>query len=165
MARLASAILAALAAIAAVYVVVWPRYDCNLQKAQLERLTNQAYNAGSNFRSAQLARSSLEMTDRCLRSGADIDLLMIRAANLRLLDRKDEAADAYRAALRLDQRPEIYFNLGFVELERGRREVARDAFITAVAFNPLLLDEVPTGDMQKTVAAAIKPYWNVSGER
>lgn len=111
-------------------------YRCNQEKKRIELFTRRAVEGGlpAVFVSRQ-ARANMEFADRCLRvAPTDVDLLMEKAASLRLLGRYDDAAQAYRRALLIDQRPEIYFNLGEVNVQAGKNSEAIEAFLVAARF-------------------------------
>jgi tetratricopeptide (TPR) repeat protein len=75
---------------------------------------------------------------------------MLLGANLRILGRYEEAVRALEEALLLAERPEIYAQLGELEIERGHIEAARRAVLRASTFNlmyvytvdPPLRDEI-----------------------
>ena len=116
-------------------------YFCNRIKKSTEMQTLLAFDLPDGQAAAIRARRNLEALSRCTASG-DIDLYMLRAANYRLLGRTAEAAAQYSMALRYDERPEIYFNLGITQLQMGRRGDAVRSFTTAVRFNPYIIGEI-----------------------
>ena len=65
----------------------------------------------------------------------DIDYLMMRAANDRVLGNYEEARATYQEALRYDRRPELYYELGTTDLQLGRRDEGLDALYQAVLFS------------------------------
>lgn len=70
--------------------------------------------------------------------------LPLAEGSLHLLARHPEAAaGAYEDALALEPRPEIWLNLGRVQLAGGDREAARESFRRALVLAPHLSDEVP----------------------
>ncbi|HEV7765230.1 MAG TPA: O-antigen ligase family protein [Thermoanaerobaculia bacterium] len=74
-------------------------------------------------------------------------------ANCEMLELWQEAADIYTRALVIDQRPELYLYRGLAMLHLGDIEHARADMITAVRFNPIILDQI-TGELRTSVAAA-----------
>jgi tetratricopeptide (TPR) repeat protein len=74
---------------------------------------------------------------------ADSRLILARGSQFLLLGRPEAAATAYREALAVEPRPEIYLNLGRALAAAGDREAARRAFADAVALDPFLREEVP----------------------
>jgi tetratricopeptide (TPR) repeat protein len=104
-------------------------------------------------RAVPLARANLADLDRVARSRRlDPAWYMFYGANCEILDRWQDAADAYTRALAIDQRPELYFSRGLVMLHLGRIDQAAQDMITAVRFNPFLLDQIG-GDLRARVAA------------
>jgi hypothetical protein len=102
-------------------------YLCNQVSRSIKESTllgwNDAERAPENWRVVVEARRRLGRLQPCLDPCcATVELHMIAAANFRLLQRNGQAANEYRAALQYDQRPEIYFNLGLVEVADGQRE-------------------------------------------
>jgi hypothetical protein len=123
-------------AIDAVVVFCYRPYVCNLTTLGLKVQTEQAWNladaAGDDWRIAFQARRRLDIAEDCLRpTTASVELLMVTAANARLAKRNQEAIDNYRAALRIDHRPEIYFNLGLAEIDNGQREQGIEDLVVA----------------------------------
>ena len=74
---------------------------------------------------------------------ADSRLALARGSQFLLLGRPRDAADAYREALAVEARPEIYLNLGRALAAAGDRAAAEESFQRAVSLSPWLLPEVP----------------------
>jgi tetratricopeptide (TPR) repeat protein len=94
---------------------------------------------------------------RLLREAARLDPNDVRipvalAGQYMLLGRYDTAVDAYREALALEARPEVYLNLGNALFASGHSEPAREAYRKAVDLAPRLRALVP-GPMR----AGLKP--------
>lgn len=106
------------------------------------------------WRAAPIARANLSDLERIASSHRlDPEWYLLYGANCELLERWQEAADAYTRALAIDQRPEIYFNRGMVMLHLGRTEAAAADLITAVRFNPNFVYQID-GELRARVAAA-----------
>lgn len=104
-------------------------------------------------RAVPLARANLADLDRVARSRRlDPAWYMFYGANCEILERWQDAADVYTRALAIDQRPELYFSRGLVMLHLGRIDQAAQDMITAVRFNPFLIDEIG-GELRARVAA------------
>ena len=104
-------------------------------------------------RAVPLARANLADLDRVARSRRlDPAWYMFYGANCEILERWQDAANAYTRALAIDQRPEIYFSRGLVMLHLGRIDRAAEDMITAVKFNPFLIDQIG-GELRARVAA------------
>ena len=100
-----------------------------------------------SWRVPVLARQSVVRINDCLGPcTVNPNLLMLYAANLRVLGQHESAIEAYQRALKLDRRPEIYFNLGMTELALGRQEAAIRDFVKAgrsgYLFNDIEIDLV-----------------------
>jgi hypothetical protein len=105
------------------------------------------------FRAMPLARMNLADLDRVARSRRlDPAWYVFYGANCELLERWEDAADAYTSALTIDQRPEIYFSRGLVMLHFGRIDEAVADMVRAVRFNPFLIDQI-SGELRDRVAA------------
>jgi hypothetical protein len=102
-------------------------------------------------RSAESALSGCE----CL-AGTDFKFMYVHGTALRYLGDPTRAADAYRRALTIDRRPEIYLALGFAELEALDRPGAIDSFAMAGAFAPAQLERIPYDDVRSEVEARIQ---------
>jgi putative inorganic carbon (HCO3(-)) transporter len=103
---------------------------------------------------APLAHANLADFARIARSHRlDPQWYMLYGANCELLERWPEAADSYTRALTIDQRPEIYFSRGLVLLHLGQVDRATADMVTAVRFNPFLIDGID-GDLRARVASA-----------
>ncbi|HEU4888290.1 MAG TPA: hypothetical protein VFV49_10410 [Thermoanaerobaculia bacterium] len=106
-----------------------------------------------SFRAMSLARLNLADLDRVARSRRlDPAWYMFYGANCEILDRWQDAANAYTRALAIDQRPEIYFSRGLVRLHLGQIDQAAADMIRAVRFNPFFIDQL-SGDLRARVAA------------
>jgi hypothetical protein len=119
-------------------------FRANVEKREIQELTRPLLASSSPRLSiAPVARRNAE---RALYWGErvpeDAGLHTLASANLILLNRHSEAAQVAERALRYDQRPEIYFNLGLARLASGDRPAALAAFQSAVRFIPSLLSEI-----------------------
>ena len=64
-----------------------------------------------------------------------------------------EAIDIYTRALRVDQRPEIYFDRGLARQRLGETDAAVADMATAARFNPFLVEQLD-GELRPRVTAA-----------
>lgn len=112
-------------------------YSMNIVKKTVERRTLPAFDQAGSASAAIVARTNLEMIARaggdCSR---DIDVCMEVAANERILGHDDRAIAAYQAALKLDRRPEIFYDLAITQLTTGDREHAIENLALAIRFYP-----------------------------
>jgi tetratricopeptide (TPR) repeat protein len=124
----------------------------NLVMREVEERMNIAQSVDP-VRAVPLARANLADLDRVARSRRlDPGWYMFYGANCEILERWQDAADVYTRALAIDQRPELYFSRGLVMLHLGRIDLAAEDMITAVRFNPFLLDQIG-GELRARVAA------------
>jgi O-antigen ligase len=94
-------------------------------------------NAGLLWRHVRL----LEDAERLDGSNAAIPLA--KGSQYRLLRRPQEAQEAYRRALALEPRPEIWLNLGAAQVAAEDKEAARESFLKAVKLDPRMRSQVP----------------------
>ncbi len=105
-------------------------------------------------RAVILARENLRDLDRIAPARRlQASWYMLYGGNCTILERWGAAVDVYTRALRIDQRPEIYFNRALNRLRLGQIDAAAADMATAVRFNPFLLDNLE-GDLRARVAAA-----------
>jgi len=106
-----------------------------------------------SFRAVSLARLNLGDLDRVARSRRlDPAWYLFYGANCEILERWQDASNAYTRALAIDQRPELYFNRGLVMLRLGRIDQATADMTRAVRFNPFFIDQI-SGELRARVAA------------
>jgi tetratricopeptide (TPR) repeat protein len=74
---------------------------------------------------------------------ADSRILLALGGQYLLLGRPEEAIEAYRVALAVEPRPEIYLNLGRAQAILGDREAARESFRRAALLDRRLLPAIP----------------------
>ena len=155
LARIILAILIGLGFAAATRAFVIIPLHCLLVVKRTEDRTREAIAARPGFREV-LARENIRALRRCEgRYSPDIHLYMLLGANHQLAEEWEQAAAAYESALRIDRRPEIYINIGMTRLHLNQEVAAIDAFVTACAFAPQMLDEVPEGDVRDRVVKEI----------
>lgn len=129
----------------------WP-YRCNrlMKPAQARALG--ALDSRNRVRAALIARDNAVRVDACIHHVPSmLNLYMIAALNRRVVGQYEEAIALYERALTYDRRPEIYFQLGIVQLEAGRREDARRSLDRAVQFDPTILEEIPDDEMRSSL--------------
>ena len=146
------------AALGAMMVRVFiPRISCNLAKGRINRSVRGFSRIGDDYRRTALARAHLEECQRCLKYfPEDHQLYTLYGTNLRFLGRLDEALVAFQQALALTERPEIYAQIGEIEMERGNIEAARAAVTKAAKFHMLYLmvvDEPLRSEINAVVTA------------
>jgi tetratricopeptide (TPR) repeat protein len=135
-------VLPLLAAAGALYAFVVVPWRCEHQKLESEIFIERfdVIQQPSPNRVVQLRKISAGI-DRCLEHiPNDVSLRMDAAACALMLGNTDEAIEHYRAALKLDQRPEIYLNLGTALYNSGRRQEAVVAFARLYAFATFMVN-------------------------
>ena len=150
--RAAAVVLAAFG----VYCLCILPYRGTVVEAAVQRRSERA-DVADQQHAVILARQNLNDLDR-VAAGRRLaaSWYMLYAGNLTLLDRWPEAIDIYTQALRIDQRPEIYFNRGLAHLHHGEHAAAVADLVTAARFDPFVTDQLG-GELQKQVRAAAGP--------
>jgi tetratricopeptide (TPR) repeat protein len=140
-ALLALLLVAALMAVIAKAMV--PRLQCNLAKGRMNREVRRFSGSGDEYERITQARANVEVCRHFLTIfPEDHQLHMLLAANLRILGNLDEAVESFQHALALTQRPEIYAQIGELEIERGNIEAARAALTKAATFHMFYVEAV-----------------------
>jgi hypothetical protein len=95
-------------------------------------------------------------------SPPDVSIPMTRAAAAEVDGDRPTAIAEYQNALRLDRRPEIFFQLGLLQHETGNDNDGMNNLVRACAFNPALAD-IPDDalrlETQRRVRAAYGEDW------
>lgn len=128
-------------------------------EARVTRALQQLNDAADRSVAAQLAaarfaESSLSGCE-CV-AGSDFKFMYVRGTAFRYLGDPTRAVDAYRRALTIDRRPELYLALGFAQLEALDRPAAIDSFAAAGAFAPAQLERILYDDVRSEVEARIQ---------
>jgi tetratricopeptide (TPR) repeat protein len=146
--------------VAAFYAFCVMPYRCNLVKSAQTVAIERVYQNGPGPSARMAARGSLAALQPCtFPTCRDVGSDMLIAAAYRLLGRNDEAIRAYRHALTLDRRPEIYANLAVVELAAGDRNAARADFMRASLFNPWMIRTIEDGVMRQEIRDRLIALW------
>lgn len=143
------------AAIGIQYLCVAP-YAGNRTLHRVDQRTHAAVIDPNDQRAAIFARASIGQLMRIAHVRKDevtYDLLF--AANDRILNRPDDALAHYDAALLADHRPEIYFERGLVLMGLGRKRDAIASLVTALRFDPNLVDSLDS-PIREEVAAELQ---------
>jgi tetratricopeptide (TPR) repeat protein len=147
----------ALAAAKAIAVMCWAPYRCDIVKYDAQRMLFSIYDMPRTFRIITLTRSRIPPLQECLQvSPTDADMYMTVAALHRIMGRFDDAMEMYRSALRFEQRPELYLNLGLMQLESGDREQAMPNLTKACLFNVDFINEIPNLDDRRAVLMMVQ---------
>lgn len=120
-------------------------WRCNNVIRQVNNATVAMFERSDSLVVKVRTRSNITRLVQCLDcpSSARVDVLMGLAAAYRILNEPRSAIDAYRAALRLDCRPELYLNVATVEYEVGDRKAAIRHFAMSMALASFLIDYAP----------------------
>ena len=149
------------AALAAVLLTVGYRtvvvpYRCNTLTPGLRRSTLAIFDTPSDRRE-ETARKNMARVVPCMEAMPYyVDLYMVLAANQRVLNRMEDAAATYTRALAYDRRPEIYYNLGHVQMELGQRDEGVANLYRAVLFDRAILPEIPFPDVRTELEARLQ---------
>jgi tetratricopeptide (TPR) repeat protein len=156
--RAAAFIAIAFCASFALYAWVVRPYRCNISSKRTARRLDVAVSLPSgSLRIASMARLNIEELEPCVSAiPSNIAADMVLAGSYRTIGDRQKALDVYGSALRYDRRPEIYFDLGEVQLELGDRKSGMQNLITACLYDHAYLDEI--AKEQPEVTAAIRAY-------
>ncbi len=128
--------------------LVW-QVQTGLERMEASRLLYQAEGLSMELIAVgQAPRAFLRQNLRNLRRAAELDPLeaaipLALGSQFLLLRSPQAAADAYRQALVIEPRPEIYLNLGKAQHMAGHSEEARQNFERAVGLDWHFEAEVP----------------------
>lgn len=86
----------------------------------------------------------------------DARIFLTRGGASEVLGQPRLAIADYRRALAIDHRPELYFNLGLAQLDALDREGAIDSLVTACAFDPARLAEIPYDEIRDETRRRIR---------
>jgi len=130
----------------------WLPLACSREVAFYKAATVAAASAPSTPAGIAQARRNLAgllaLERRC---PPDVDLSMMAGANAMVLGRSELAVAAYRRALAVEGRPEVYLTLGLAQLAAQRKAEAIDSLTLAARFNPYILNRLP-----EPVATAVR---------
>ena len=141
-ARIGLSLLIVAAAAAAAHRTVAVQYRCNAVLKRVEERTL-ATGGADAFRSSLLTRLNLDELERCRADAPwDVQFPMFMAGNYWVRGDLEAARETYRQSLQVDRRPEIYRNLGLIELELNDPR-ARNDLETACILSPNLIWEIP----------------------
>ena len=135
---------AAVALVALALAGQWVRTDRRLEAARILRQVEQISVAVAGRVPPTLYWANLKLLERARRlDPADSRIPLAAGGQYLLLGRTGEAIEAYREALAVAPRAEIYLNLGRAQAIAGDVEAARESFRRAVLLDRRLLPAVP----------------------
>jgi tetratricopeptide (TPR) repeat protein len=138
-------------AIAAIDYAAYQPWRCSVMRRSLEPATLRLW---EQHRPIVLAtvRHNAELARGCIRiTPYDPGPYMLAAANDRMAGDYLSAMTMYERALRFDRRPELYFDLGLMQLELGKVADAEESFVQAAFFDPYTILEIPPEDVRNRV--------------
>jgi len=140
-----------------VYGLAWKPLRCNITKERVQSDALRMWNRPDAPQVATKARDAIVEMERCIVAcPTDIDMYMTRALNDRLIGRFEHAEDMYREALKYDRRPELFFNLGIVQLEMKQRQAAIITLTKACSFEIRFADAIPDLSVREEVVSAVQ---------
>jgi tetratricopeptide (TPR) repeat protein len=106
---------------------------------------------------ARRAESYLQGCDCFERT--DFKIAYARGIAYRYRGDMQAAITAFRRALAVDRRPEIYLALGLTQLDAMDRPGAIESFVAAGSFAPARLAEIPYGDIRSEAERRIRAMY------
>lgn len=144
------------AAVWAVYRLSWLPYQCEVAQKRTEAAVIAITGMVATPRVVEVARNSMDRMQRCIEiCPADVGLYMALAANQQVMGLLPAAANTYITALRYDRRPEIYLNLGRVQLQLNAQDEAVRNLTKACLFNINYINEISDSDIRNAVLNAV----------
>ena len=117
-------------------------YSCNVRVKRASSRVEMAFDMiGKSLRATELGRQAIDELEPCVRSNpGDVGAQMAFAAACRVVGQNQRAVEAYETALRYDNRPELYFNLGETQLAAGDTQAGVRNLTQACIYNPEYLN-------------------------
>ncbi len=135
----------------AVFRYAWEPVHCNAVVSQVEADTIAAEQLTDPY--AQMRRGQHNLARiAALHCATEVRVPVLLAANEELMERFEDAAGHYDEALRMEQRPEIYFALGNVQVRLGRIDEAVESYARAVRLHEPLIYEIPSEEVRRRTA-------------
>jgi hypothetical protein len=155
--RKAAAALILVAGALSIYRVCVVPYICSQTERQVEIRTETAARFAATRGGRELAERNLARLQECFEGDTtNVNLYMLAAANQRVLGHDHDAALLYQQALRYDQRPEIYLNLGVVQAATKDPEGAVRSLVMAGNFSGKeILIDAPDGPTREEAYAIV----------
>lgn len=152
--RLAPPLALIAGAFALYYLCVRPLHCLRTLRAVEERTALAL--TSDNFRAVRIANENI-LRLKAVRTGCrtSATFYVLLGVNENLLGREPEAIADFRRALEVDDRPEIYYNIGMAALSQGRLDEAVRELATAVEFQPYMVDSL-SGELRARVETEVK---------
>jgi tetratricopeptide (TPR) repeat protein len=140
-----------------VYTLAWRPFRCNIVKKRLQSVAFEIFELPNVPTVTLKARHAIAELQPCVAvCPTDVDMYMTLAAHDRVLGRLQHAADMYHQALSYDRRPELFFNLGMVQLQLNQRDAALIALTQACSFSIEYAGDIPDPDLREEVLQAVR---------
>ncbi len=141
----------------AVYALTYEPLVCDTRSKQIQNRALAMFNLPRGPSIARNAQEGIATLQRCLviRPTA-IEMYMTVAVEDRILGRLQHAAQMYSEALKFDQRPELYFELGSTQLEMNQRDAAIASLTRACSFDINLANSIPDPSVAAIVVDAVR---------
>lgn len=152
--RVLAVVLAAVACGWAIVEFAVRPIHCNRVITDMTRRTNALEGIGDDYQRIARARTNLQ-TLRGLQCETDVRVPMLIGANEEALGQFDDALTAYRDALRVDQRPEIYVAIGDALVQEGKVDEAVDNYVIAARFSPNVLENILSEEIANRIRSRI----------
>ena len=141
--RIALAIALCMASASAISRICWTAYRCNVDKKIADRSLKRVMENASNEAQQQAGAMTVPSLTRCVeKEPQDYEAWTLLGLAQDMAGQKSAALSSYNTALALNERPELYANVGLLYLETGQPRAARRAFLLACSFNLVYSDLV-----------------------
>jgi len=152
LARIAAVAIVAAICMALAPSLIYRPYRCNAESTELLRATSATTQITEDYQRVINARRNLErlraLVEHCPRQ---INVYTMVGANEQMIGRPAEAVDAYRQALAISPRPEVYMEIGNLLVELGRIDEAVDALSKAARYDKLYLNSIQDPEVLRLV--------------
>jgi len=149
------AVVVAVVAVLCIWALVAWAYRplaCNEWVNEMQARTDLARETGDSYRATVMARDNL--TELRRREGpcrTTTLLYVLEADNEDLLGRREASIDALRRALTIDQRPELYFQIGTLLVELGRMDEAVENYVMGTRIRRSSTLNIPSPEAERRV--------------
>jgi tetratricopeptide (TPR) repeat protein len=124
----------------------------------IEELDAREVGSDASRRAAARAAESHLQSCECLQ-GTDFKIAYAHGIAYRYRGDTQEAIRAFRRALDIDRRPEIYIALGLAQLDAIDRPAAIESFVAAGTFAPTRLNDIPYSDIRREATQRIRAVY------
>ena len=140
----------------ATYRLAWKPFLCNIDKAHAQIVLLSIFDLPPTLTVASNARRGITTMEQCIAAcPTDVDLYMTLAGYEQVIGRSRDAIETYRNALAYDRRPEIFLNIGLLQLQMNQRDAAIASLTDACLFNINFVNEISNLSDRDEVLAAV----------